>query len=419
MKSHWASIPDHPPLKGLTDTTNVTIVMSDANDPPVAFGPDKTQTLTIVENTMGGGPGYVSSNNMLQVSDTDVDSVVNPAWGRLQYVISGTLASYFNTSYVNKDRHDHYQANITNILKLNYEETSGFDLTVDVTDGGGLMDAITVSVVVENANDKPYFTGCPFGAAVLEAADKCQAIASLVADDEDAETLTTDPTVISWSTLTYSLSRITCPHCTEDNDLSSYFTVDSSTGTVAKGKAGDFDGVNGETFFQMVVNATDGGNLTDSCILKVNVTESNENPSMDEMNCTVRENVTGVVSIGTLHVYDDSTGITLAIDSCTAIPTGSSCGATRSSMFFLGPVSVGAYDDDTELYLYTADLRVNTSLYDPNYEDNIFNGKRAVYMLGISAVDNDKQAPLFTETEVRFPQQPRYMLRTCHGCPRT
>jgi len=396
----WVEVRDQG---GLTDVARVNVTMMDANDIP--YSPE-TQAFTVKENTVG-------KSMTLGYTDEDKNSVANPAWGRLYYAVSGSMSSYFNTTHVGQT--PHYNANLSSTVSLNYEETSSFDLTVTATDGGGLLTETTVTVTVENQNDAPYFADCPtggYGAAIKQTADRGQGVASIVATDEDAETLTEDDDVISWSTLTYTLSKLEIP-----DDLAvertggsgggaPYFDIDEDTGTISKAFSGDF--ANDETFFRVVVNVTDGGGLKASCPVNINVTKANKSPIIANLSAAVRENVTGVVDIGTINVWDDQYGIILAIDSCTALPTESSCGTTRKSMFSIGDwTSDGVLIDDAgspydDMYLYTAPLRVNTSEYQPNYEDSIFDGNLpSTFVLGISATDVKTTAPLFSENEIK------------------
>lgn len=73
---------------------------------------------------------------------------------------------------------------------MDVSETSTFNLTVQVTDAGGLTDTCTVVVTLQNVNKKPYFTNLPNTISVPENTATGSLLISLELVDEDLTSTT-------------------------------------------------------------------------------------------------------------------------------------------------------------------------------------------------------------------------------------
>ena len=74
--------------------------------------------------------------------------------------------------------------------------TSKFNITVQVTDRGGLSDTCVVVITVQNVNRKPYFTNLPVTLSIPENTVSGSALYTLGLVDEDLAS-----TVVSYTTI--------------------------------------------------------------------------------------------------------------------------------------------------------------------------------------------------------------------------
>ena len=74
--------------------------------------------------------------------------------------------------------------------------TSTFNITVQVTDRGGLSDTCVVVITVQNVNRKPYFTNLPVTLSIPESTVSGSTLYTLGLVDEDLAS-----TVVSYTTI--------------------------------------------------------------------------------------------------------------------------------------------------------------------------------------------------------------------------
>ena len=151
---------------GGTDTIDVTITVTDVNEPPEF--PGATDTRTIPENTPAG------QNIGAPVAATDPDD-----GDTLTYTLDGTDAASFDivdTSGQLKTKSD-----------LDYEDQTSYTVTVTATDSSDASDTITVTITVTDVNEPPELTGQE---SIDYAENRSDAVATYTADDPERARLT-------------------------------------------------------------------------------------------------------------------------------------------------------------------------------------------------------------------------------------
>ena len=122
--------------EGANDSIEVTIEVTDANDPP-SFDPDDN-TRRVAENTeLGRAIGD-------PVTATDPD-----AGGTLTYRLEGTDAAAFDI--------DSTSGQLRTWAALDHEAQPSYSVTVVAEDSEGASDSIEVTIAVTNANEPPSF----------------------------------------------------------------------------------------------------------------------------------------------------------------------------------------------------------------------------------------------------------------------
>ena len=205
---------------------------------PPEFTEGTTATRTVAENTAA------SVNIGTAVAATSADN------GTLTYTLGGTDAAAFSIDGTN--------GQLQTSAALDFETKASYSVTVDVSDGKGGSDAITVTINVTDVNEAPVFTqGTRATLAVAEnTAPGTNIGVAFTATDPD-----------SGDTLTYSLRR---------SDRNS-FSVDPNTGQLRTRAALDYE--TKRAYTNLAVRVTDSGGLTDAIIVTINVTDVNENRS--------------------------------------------------------------------------------------------------------------------------------------------
>ena len=223
----------------LTDTITVTVIVTDvaevpSNNPPV-FTDGSSTTRTIAENTDAG----TSIGSAISATDADDDSLI--------YSLGGTDAGSFSINSASG------QLQISSAL--NYENKAAYAVTITASDGS-LVDAITVTINVLNANDAPVFAQTDSTTrAIAENVDADINIGAAVsATDQDADALT------------YSLGG---------PDAGS-FSLDSRSGQLKTRAELDYEEQNSYT---VTVSVSDGKGGRDSITVAISVTNLDETPS--------------------------------------------------------------------------------------------------------------------------------------------
>ncbi len=173
---------------------------------------------------------------------------------------------------------------------LNYEGKASYTVTVTATDGGGLSASIGVTIDVTNVNEAPAFAAASATVSVAENTAANTNIGSPVkAADPDGDTLT------------YTLGT------TADDG---HFAIDSATGQLQTQGALDYEG---KASYSVTVTATDGGGLSASIDVTIDVTNVNEVPAFAAATATVSvaENTAANTNIGSPVKAADPDGDTL------------------------------------------------------------------------------------------------------------
>ena len=198
------------------------------------FDQGDSTTRTVAENTAAG------QNIGLPVAATDPDSGET-----LTYALRGADAASFAIVSTS--------GQLQTAAALDFETETEYEVTVTVTDSGNLTDTIDVNISVTNVNEAPSFSAATASRTVAENTATGQNIGSALS--------ATDPD--SGDTLTYTLGG---------TDASS-FTIVSTSGQLRTSAALDFET---EDEYEVTVTVTDGGNLTDTIEVVINVTNVNE-----------------------------------------------------------------------------------------------------------------------------------------------
>ena len=263
--------------KALSDTATVKITLNDKNEPP--HFADDTPSFTVNENVPAGtSVGFVTA--------TDVDGVES-----LKYTIideTGTFVVNTTTGEITVKADD----------TIDFETKSSYTVKVVVTDKDGLKDTATVTIKVNDVNEKPTVEDSEFHVAENSRAGT-----------EVGKVVASDPDVLNpaFGTLYYSLADSTA-------GAASLFDIDENGKiTVAQGANLDFE--TDSVFFVKAI-VTDG-TLSDTALVKISLIDTPEPPKFDDdtPTLTVDENVPAGTSVGfvTATDVDDDDTLTYSI----------------------------------------------------------------------------------------------------------
>ena len=253
---------------GLTDTATVTINLEDVNEVPTATGGE----FSLAENSADGT--VVGSAS---ASDPD-------AGDSLTYAItSGDPGNAFGIDSATGE------ITVNDSAQLDFETTPVFNLTVTVTDSGGLTDDAAVTVKLANLNEDPTASDAAFSLA--ESSGDGVVVGNVSASDPDAG-----------DSLSYAITG---------GDPTGVFAIDSATGeiTVVDSSQLDFETT---SVYGLTVTVTDSGGLTDDAAVTVNLTDVNEAPTVSLQNAIslVSENIdtSARIKVADIVVADDALG---------------------------------------------------------------------------------------------------------------
>ena len=239
------------------------------NNAPV-FTDGGSAARSVAENTASG------ENIEAAIAATDVDT-----GDTLTYTLTGTDAGSFGIVSTS--------GQLQTRAALDYETKTSYAVTVSVSDSKGGSDSIPVTINVSNVNEKPYFAP---GGVILTVAENTASGTNI------GEPITaTDPD--SGDTLTYSLQR-------GDKEA---FSIDTNTGQVKTLAALDYETKNAYT--DLAVRATDSTGLIASTLVRINVTDVDENnaPVFSDGSSTTRsvvEQTSFGVNIGSAVAATDA-----------------------------------------------------------------------------------------------------------------
>ncbi len=317
---------------GGRDSIEVAILISNVFESPINSAPVFTEgeraTRTIEENTTSG----VKIGNPIFASDVDND--------KLTYKLSGVNGSLFSI--------DSSTGQILTKVTLDYESKSTYSVVVNVSDGNGGNDTISITIYIRDVNENraPVFVeGTATTRSVAENTGSGVNIGAPVsARDADNDILT------------YSLS----------GRNSDSFSIDSSSGQLRTETPLDYES---KSTYSVTISVSDNNTGVDRIAVTIIITDIvegviNNAPVFTDGSDTIRyvsENASGGTNIGTPVSATDADNDTLIY----------SVSSTDASLF----------DIDSR----TGQLRTLSTL---NYED------RNVYSVIVSVSDNSLTATI-------------------------
>ncbi|MBB5209069.1 cadherin domain-containing protein [Chiayiivirga flava] len=229
---------DDAPARTDTATVNVTVI--DLNEVPVLAD----ASFNVAENSASG-----TVVGTLDASDPDATA----PFATLVFAITagndaGTFAIDAGTGVLS----------VADAAALDFESGAAFALTVTATDGGGSSATAQVTIATTDVNEVPVLSDT--ARSVLQS--------SAVGTPVGAPVSASDPdTTAPNNTLTYAITG-----GNEDNA----FTIDPASGQLAVASSAP---LTAGAAFALVVGATDGGGLSDSATVTVDVIDVNDAPS--------------------------------------------------------------------------------------------------------------------------------------------
>ena len=238
------------------ETATVTVNITNTNDIPEI----NDQTFSVGENVSNG-----TAVGTVIAKDADGDS--------LTYKITkGNDNGIFGIDATTG------KITIANNSKLDFETTSKYDLTVEVSDSiTGKSSAVSINII--NTNDAPEINDQTF--SVGENVVNGTAVGTVLAKDADGDSLT------------YKITK---------GNNNGIFGIDATTGkiTIANNSKLDFETT---SKYDLTVEVSDS--ITGkSAIVAVNITNANDAPEINDQTFSVGENVVNGTAVGTVLAKD-------------------------------------------------------------------------------------------------------------------
>ncbi|MFC4992456.1 cadherin domain-containing protein [Rubritalea tangerina] len=311
---------------GLSDTATLTVDVTNVNEAPVA-----NDTSGSVDENQAGGVLVAT------VAASDVD-----AGDSLSYAITaGNVGNLFSIDT---------NGQVTTTAGLDYESATSYSLTVSVTDAGGLSDTATVSVNVNDLNEAPSANDAV--ASLAEGTGLGTLVTSVSASDPDAG-----------NSLSYAITA---------GNAGGAFAINSSNGEITTSGSLDYET---QSQYVLTVSATDGGGLSDSATVTVDITNVNEQPVANDGTYGIAENAAADTVLGTVVASDPDAGDTLSYAISAGDPDGLFAIDSASGAISL----VGALDyETTASYNLTVSVTDAGALADTaNYTLNVTDSSEA------------------------------------------
>ena len=231
---------------GLAATNQqVVVTVSDVNEAPsIGVG----QSFTVAENT-------AANTQLGAVTSTDPDGTA-PNNSRNFSIAGGNTGGAFSINQSNGT------ISVASTAALNFEATSSFTLTIALADGGGLTASNqTVTITVTDVNEAPTIPANQVF-SVLENSSNNTLVGTVGSNDPDQ----TAPNNSRTFTIT-------------GGNTGNAFSINPSNGqiSVATSSALNFEDI---AVYNLTVEVRDGGNLTGSGIVRVNLQNVNETPTL-------------------------------------------------------------------------------------------------------------------------------------------
>ena len=258
---------------GNSSVGNITVTVNGENEAPVVN--DNSGSLA-EDATIGAAVATITS------SDVDTTDTITYA------ITAGNTGNAFAIDA---------GGNITTVAGLDFEAAASYALTVTATDGGGLSDTATVTVTVTNVNEAP--TASDANGSIAENTSAGAAIATVSVTDPDAG-----------DSVNYAITA---------GNTGNAFAIDTN-GNITTATVFDFETT---PSYALTVTATDGGGLSDTATVTVNVTNVNEGPSATGGVAGIAEDSSVGTAVTTVAVTDPDSADTFSY----AITAGNTGGA--------------------------------------------------------------------------------------------
>ena len=248
----------------LSNSAAVSIDLTNVNEAPTVGD----QGFAINENSaVGSVVGSVAA------SDPDAGDVLSYA------ITSGNEGNAFAI--------DAGSGEITVQGGLDFEGLNTYALTIQVTDGGLLADSAAVSIDLTNVNEAP--TVGDQGFAISENSAVGSVVGSVAASDPDAGDV-----------LSYAITA---------GNEGNAFAIDAGSGEITVQGGLDFEGLNS---YALTVSVTDGGLLSDSATVSIDLTNVNEAPTVGDQGFAISENSAVGSVVGSVAASDPDAGDALS-----------------------------------------------------------------------------------------------------------
>ena len=261
--------------QGGTDTQALAVTVANVNEAPTDLA---LSANTVAENAANGTVVGTVSGTDSDTGDTRTYSLTDNAGGR--FAINSSTG----------------QITVANRSLLNYESVTSHNLTVRVTDSGGLTYDETFTINVTDVNEAaPRITSNGGGAtALINIAENATAVTRVTASDADTR-----------QTLAYSIVG---------GADAAKFTINSSTGALSFVSAPNYEAPTdsgGNNVYDVTVQVSDGSGGVDSQAISVTVTAVNERPTDLSLSAnTVAEHAANGTVVGTVTGSDPDAGDT-------------------------------------------------------------------------------------------------------------
>jgi len=260
-----------------------TIGVTDVNEAPDA---GDAQQATVAENVAAGVTlATVSASDPDVGGGNDADNNFED----LSYEITGgNAAGLFEIDAAGNVK-------LAAGKSLNFETANEHVLTVTVTDGGGLSDTALVTVSVSDVNEAPD-AGDAQQPAVAENVAAGVTLATLSASDPDLGG--DNDADNTFENLSYEITG---------GNAGGLFEIDAAGNVkLAASKSLDFETKNQHV---LIVTVTDGGGLTDTAQVTINVADVNEQPNAGaDQTVSVAENAAAGTPVATVAATDPDSG---------------------------------------------------------------------------------------------------------------
>ena len=239
----------------MSGTLDVTITVTNVNEAPTITTSEMTKN--VAENTTA----------VLTFEASDVDASDTKTWlvetaddgGKFEINSSGELS--FKTA-----------PNFEMPNQVGSTDNE-YEVTVKVTDSGGLSDTQDLDVTVTNVNEEPTFGTTPSDFSKDENTPNTEVIASYTASDVDADD---NPGNLVWTLLGEDVNDFTLVKNSMSNNAELKF--DASPNYEVPTDDDDNDGSAGDNQYEITIKVADDGNLSAEESITVTVDDVNETP---------------------------------------------------------------------------------------------------------------------------------------------